>query len=290
MRRFIACTGQVVPIAFLFGAALASTLIRPAQGADQTFFPSADATLVDGWAFSPFDGAADTMDETFDQSSYEGSITLVRTPQPGIEYRVIWEYNLSTVTSPPPVTATLTFNLRGAANFPAESAVVDVYTYPADLLESLGDFSAGPATLVSTKSIAPYQPATTYVANVSDAVNDAIASGVNKAGFRFQIGPGTVVGSSQAFMVCPSNGSTTCDIADSDPTTKPFLTVRDRVPSDYDNDRDVDLVDYSFLPGCVSGPRTGTGYGCTFFDADYDGHVDLLDVRNFLNDMSRYGR
>ncbi|MDO8631983.1 MAG: hypothetical protein Q7R41_15970 [Phycisphaerales bacterium] len=288
MRRIIFNTGRAVPTAFLLGAAaLGSTLRLSARGAEQTFVPSADATLVDGGGFGPFDGTADTMDKTFDQSSYEGSITLVRTPPPDAEYRVIWEYNLSTVASPPPVTATLTFNLRGAALFPAEPAEVEVYAYPADLLESLSDFSAGPATLVSTKSIGPYQPATTYVANVSDAVNDAIASGVKKAGFRFQISSGRVVGSSQAFMVCPSNGSTTCDIADSDPSTKPFLTVRDRVPSDYDNDRDVDLVDYSHLSGCVLGPGVAAGVGCTFFDADYDGNVDLLDIQTFLNDMSR---
>jgi hypothetical protein len=264
------------------------------QGAEQIFVPSADGTLVDGicpdGGICPFDGVADAAEWTFNPEfgHYAGAITLVRTPPPGFEHRVVWEYNLSAVSSPPPVTATLTFNLRGAPRFPAEPAEVEVYAYPADLLQSLGDFSAGPATLVTTKSIAPYQPATTYVANVSDVVNAAIASGVKKAGFRFQISPDTVVESSQAFMVCSPNGSTTCDILDSDPSTKPFLTVRNQVPSDYDNDRDIDLVDYSHLAGCVRGPGAGIGTGCAFFDADYDSDVDLLDMRTFLNDDSMY--
>ncbi|MEK7711314.1 MAG: hypothetical protein AAB341_05400 [Planctomycetota bacterium] len=263
---------------------MASTLPRSAQGAEQIFVPSADGTLVDGicpdGGICPFDGVADAAEWTFNPEfgHYAGAITLVRTPPQGFERRVVWEYNLGTVTAPPPVTAKLTFKLRGAGLFPAEPAEVDVYAYPADLLESLSDFSAGPATLVITKSIAPYQPATTYVANVSDVVNAAIVSGLKKVAFRFQINQDTIVESNQAFM----------DVLDSDPSTKPFLTVRNQVPSDYDNDRDIDLVDFSHLAGCALGPGAGIGTGCAFFDADFDSDVDLLDMRTFLNDDSMY--
>jgi len=271
-------------VAFLVAAS-----VVPARGAEVKLVPSADGTLVDGGIFGAFDGTADAADWFFNQSSYEGSITLVRTPPQGTEYRVVWEYNLATVTLPQPVTATLTFSLRGAPRFPAEPAEVDIYSYPADLLEKLSDFSAGPATLVTTKFVVAFQPVTTYVANVSDVVNAAIASGVKKAGFRFQISPGTTAASSQAFMACSPNGTPACDdIVDSDPTTKPFLTVRDRIPSDYDNDRDIDLLDYAHLAGCVLGPGVAVDADCAFFDADYDGDVDMADVRAFLKDMTLY--
>lgn len=291
MGRFVSSIGQTVATILLFAAVTVTEAWVPfARGAEQTFPPSADGTLLDGGIEWPFDGVADEAEWAFSPEfgHYSGAITLVRTPPQGIEHRVVWEYNLATLTLAQPVTATLTFRLRGAPRFPAEPAKVNIYSYPADLLEKLSDFSAGPATLVTSYSIAPFQPATTYVTNVSDIVNAAIASGAMKAGFRFQISPDTVVESSQAFMVCSPRGGTTCaDITD-DPLTKPFLTVQDRVPSDYDNDRDVDLVDYSHLAGCVLGPGLAAGVGCTFFDADYDGDVDLLDVRTFLNDASKY--
>jgi hypothetical protein len=291
MERFVSSIGQgVVTTLLLAAATVAEAWVPFARGAEQTLSPSADGTLLDGGTQWPFDGVADEAEWAFNPEfgHYAGAITLVRTLPQGIEHRVVWEYNLATVTPAQPVTATLTFGLRGPPRFPAEPAEVTIYSYPADLLEKLSDFSVGPTTLVTSKSIAPFQIVTTYVANVSDIVNAAIASGAMKAGFRFQINPGTVIQSNQAFMACsPRNGTTCADITD-DPLTKPYLTVRDRVPSDYDNDRDVDLVDYSQLAGCVLGPGIAAGIGCAFFDADYNGHVDLLDVRIFLNDASKY--
>ncbi len=249
-----------------------------AFAAVQTIYPSADGTLIDGGPYGLLDGVADSADWTFNESGYEGSITLVKTPPPAADYRTVWEFNLAALSVTPPVSARLTFKLRGAARFPAESSDVRIVAYPADLLESVDDFSSGPVTIVSHKIVQPFQPATTFVINANAAVNSAIASGAKRVGFRFQIDSESVVESSQAFM----------DVLDSDPSTKPFLTVRDQVPSDYDNDRDIDLVDFSHLMSCLHGPDSNVGLNCVFFDADLDGHVDLADVRTFQDEISAY--
>lgn len=239
--------------------------------------PGADGTLVDGGIYGTFDGAADAADWYFNDSSYEGAITLIRM-FPELEQRVVWEFNLGSVMFTPPVTASFTFTLRGAARFPAEPAEIYVYSYPADGSESLADFGRAPVVLVIAKSILPYQPATTYTANVNEVVNAALSSGAKKVAFRMQVSPEAVPSLNQAFM----------DIAETDPSTKPFVTVWDRVPSDSDDDGDVDLADYAAFRSCMQGPGNRTAAGCEVLDADWDSDVDLQDLQRFLADLAAH--
>jgi hypothetical protein len=254
----------------LGGVAAAAGL---ALAAEVKISPSADGTLVDGGLYGTFDGTADAADWYFNESSYEGAITLIRT-YPEMEQRVVWEFNLGSVTYTPPVTATFTFTLRGAPRFPAEPAEICIYAYPADGLESLADFNRAPIALVAVKSIVSYQPATTYVANVSSVVNAALTSGVKKAAFRLQVHEEAEPDLNQAFM----------DVTETDQSTKPFVTVRDRAPSDFDDDGDVDLADYAAFHSCMQGPDNRIGTGCDVLDADWDGDVDLEDMHSFLTD------
>jgi len=47
---------------------------------------------------------------------------------------------------------------------------------------------------------------------------------------------------------------------------------------DYDCDQSVSLEDFSFFPGCMTGPHSGpNGAGCEAFDAGADQAVDLSD-------------
>ena len=243
----------------------------------QTIPPSADGTLVDGGSFGVFDGVADHADWSFNQSSYEGAITLSRSPVE-IEQRVVWEFNLpATIT--PPVTAKLTFALRGAARFPAAPASVQVLSYPGDLLESFSDFSAGATLLLAEESIEPFQPPTEYVVNVSEQVNEVLFAGIERIAFRFQIDPQAQTDSNQAFM----------DAMDSDPSTKPFITIVDRIPGDYDNDQDVDLADFTELPACMLGPDVAVSSPCRVLDDDLDLDVDLADFSAFLGYLAAWG-
>jgi len=249
------------------------------MGADQIVRPTADGTIVDGGIYGPFDGVAEAADWTFNDSGpgYEGAITLSFISIPNFESRVVWEYNLSAITVQPPVVATFRFHLRGAARFPAPPAGVQVYSYPADLMEKLGDFSAGPAQFHGEKFVVPYQPATTYEINVNSLINEALA-GSKKVAFRFQIDPGTAPDSNQAFM----------DALDSDPTSKPFITIYDRIPGDFDNDHDVDVHDYALFVPCIAGPNQTVVPACRQFDVDLDGDVDLADFCAFQQDVSLY--
>lgn len=245
----------------------------------QSFDGPVDGTLIDGGLSGPFDGNADEADWTFDQSGSEGAITLSLEPAPAFETRLVWEYNLGAIPAAAwPVTATLSFTIRGTPRFPADAAEVQVLSYSADLTQSLADFSRTPTTLVASKYIAPFQAATEYVVKVSDEVNDALKSG-GKLGFRFQISPTSGVPMSQAFV----------DARDSEPETKPFLAIRDDMPSDFDDDRDIDLQDNGVAVGCLKGPKVRPTVACAAADADLDRDVDLADIAVFLSDMSRYG-
>ncbi|MFH0980218.1 MAG: hypothetical protein V2A79_01600, partial [Planctomycetota bacterium] len=185
-----------------------------------TVYPVKDGTLVDGGTYGPFDGVADGADWTFNQSSYEGSITLTtETPETSLEHRLVWEYNLSSVTIGPWVSATLTFTLRGAPIWPFPDVDVHIYSYPADLVESLGDFAAAPATLQGQVAVAPFQSPTVYVLDVSVVVSTALRTGSDKVAFRFQVDPDTSNPTNQAFM----------DALDTTPATKPYLTINTAV-------------------------------------------------------------
>ncbi len=236
--------------------------------AEQSLLPAKDGTIVDGGVFGPFDGTPDSWDYYFNETSYEGAISLVNdTSATGIEHRVFWEYNLSGVTLEPPVSALLTFVMRGPPVLPFPDVEVFVYSYPADLVESPADFDTGPAVLRGSAVVGSFQPPTAFSVIVTGAVNEALVSGAGRVAFRFQIDPNTENAASQAFI----------DALDSDPSTKPVLKVSagaTAVPGDVDGDGDVDLTDYSFFYACVAAPN---GVSCGVFDFDEDGDVDLAD-------------
>ena len=50
---------------------------------------------------------------------------------------------------------------------------------------------------------------------------------------------------------------------------------------DFDCDGDVDLTDYMFLAGCLSGPDEGVPGGCANADLDGNGDIDLEDFATF---------
>jgi len=259
---------------FRFGrllVAMATLWLAAPAPAQQRIYPVKDGTILDEGA----DGVPDEIDPSFNGSTpgYEGAITLLRGAN-AREIRVFWEFNLAAVSAEPPLSARLTFTLRGATVSSLPTAVVAVLAYPADLLESLSDFSAGPISVAGAVAVAPLQPATTYTINVSGVVSEALANGLDRAGFRFQIAPLAVDASYQAFM----------DALDTDQTTKPFITIGETGvwrPHDYDVDDDVDLQDFSKFVGCVSGNNYQVGPGCKIFIWDADGDVDLLDFGDF---------
>ncbi|HRX85492.1 MAG TPA: hypothetical protein P5572_10780 [Phycisphaerae bacterium] len=250
---------------------LAGLVGLPALAA-QSLYPAKDGTLADGGVYGPFDGTADDADWYFNQSSYEGSISRSTTGA-GLEHRVTWEYDLAGVTVLPPVQATLRFVLRGAPVFPMPDAKIHVYSYPADLQESLGDFNAGPAVLQGIVTVPAYQAPTVYTVDVSAVVNAAIVGGGRKVAFRFQIDPATSNPANQAYI----------DAIDSDATTKPRLTVEEApaAPGDIDADGDVDAEDFLGFPPCMSGPDVPPATGCNVYDFDSDADVDLADYRAF---------
>lgn len=254
----------------------AGVLTLQSLAAGQVIRPVKDGTIVDGGVHGPFDGVPDFADWYFNQSSFEGSITLSRGDGgTGLDHRVVWEYNLSTVTIDPPVTATLTVTIRGARIFPLPDVDVHVYAYPADLQERLADFDAGPTSLQGSITIRPYQDPREYTLDVSGVVNTALSSGDDRVAFRFQIDPNTREDTNQAFI----------DAIDSDPTTKPFLTITEAAayPGDHDADGDVDNADYLAFSDCLSDPDVAAGPGCSGFDFDNDRDVDYFDYAAFAS-------
>ena len=185
-------------------------------GPAERVWPSADGTVLSGGVFGAFDDVPDHWDWSFDESSYEGAITLVtETPESSFERRVVWEYDLRGLSHQPPVAATLSFTLRGAPVYGMPDADVHVYSFPADLTESPGDYRAGPAVFAGSVTVAPYQEPRTYTLDISHAVNEALRSGSNQIAVRFQINPDTPHARNQAFI----------DALDDEPSTKPYIIV-----------------------------------------------------------------
>jgi hypothetical protein len=239
----------------------------------QTVFPSADGTLADGGIYGPFDGVADDWDWTFNESGYEGSITLTTAAPPGLEHRVVWEYSLSGVTLEPPVSAELTFTVRGAPIWPFPDVDVCVFSYPADMLESPEDFAVGPAIFQGLVTVVAYQPPTVYALDVSEVVSEALLMGGDAVAFRFQVDPDTGNESNQAFI----------DALDSDPATKPFLSIGPYEPivGDIDGDGDVDLSDLAALLGSYGACAGDPAYDAAA-DLDGSGCIDLADLAQLL--------
>jgi len=258
----------------ILGAALSAGFVTtPPAAAQDVVHPTADGTLVDGGVYGDFDGVPDDWDWIFDDQGYDGAVTLsTETPETSLQHRVVWEYNLWGLSYAPPVSATLTFTMRGPAVYPIPDANVHIYSYPADLHETPGDFDAGPAVFEGGVTLAPYQPPTVFILDVSSTVNDALLSGDNKVAFRFQINPDTPHDRNQAFI----------DALDEEPQTKPFLTIgAPQLPGDADGDGDVDIADFLAFADCMRGPENPADEGCEVFDLDDAGDVDLRDFEVF---------
>ena len=261
---------------------LAGLVPAPLATAQTVVRPLADGTLVDGGIYGDFDGVPDDWDWAFDDSGYDGAITFAtETPETSLEHRVVWEYSLWGLSYSPPVSATLTFTIRGAPVFPIPDAVVHVYSYPADVAESSDDFAAGPAVLQGSVILASYQPPTEFTLDVSSVVNEAMLGSLNRVAFRFQINPDTPHNRNQAFI----------DALDDEPSTKPFLTIDEaQLPGDSDGDGDVDLADYSTFFDCMEGPAIPFDTGCDVFDFDQQGDVDLRDFATFQQAFMASGK
>ena len=238
--------------------------------------PTADGTLVDGGAYGIFDGRADNADWYFNDSSYEGAITLSEGPN-SAETRVTSEFNVVSVAPVLPVIVGLRFQLRGAPRFPADAARVQVYSFPSDLVEHINDFSAGPAVLLDAITIPPYEPSAWYEVNVTEVVEAAMNSTAKRLAFRLQIS--TETPNTQAFM----------DATEVDQATKPYLFFYDELPSDFDGNRAVDLGDYSHFSDCLDGPVYQPDPTCAMLDYTFDAQVDLSDFAHFQNDLSLFG-
>lgn len=257
------------PIVVGLAGCLVLAMSAAAAPSADTLYPVADGTIVDGGIYGPFDGTPDAWDWSFNESGYEGSITrsTVR-PESSLEHRVVWEYDLRGRNLRPPVAASLSFTIRGAPVFPLPDTPVHVYAYPADLVESPGDYSVGPAVYQGRVTVVPFQPPTDYSLNVARAVEEAVRSGRNMVAFRFQVDPNTPQTRHQAFI----------DALDSEPDTKPALRVETAMPCDDDRDGDVDLADFAGFFECLSGPDAETvPRECHIFDTDGDQDVDLMD-------------
>ncbi len=241
--------------------------------ADECVFPRADGTIADGDPFGPFDGEPDDWDWVFNGSSYEGAITRVIREGGGLEHRVVWEYDLSRITTEPPVHAELSFVIRGAPAFGRPDTDVHIYSYPADLRENASDYNQGPTVLQGSVRVAAFQEPTNFRLDVSDLVNASIDGGENKVAFRFQVDPGTEERIHQVFI----------DANEDEDESKPFLVISEGLdlPGDYDGDGDVDLDDYRVLYFCLFGPDRDPGGDCRPFDFDFDDDVDLADFVAF---------
>lgn len=194
------------------------------------------------------------------------------------------EYDLRGVGLTTPVVAILTFATRGVSISPFPDVTLNVYSYPADLIESPGDFSAQPASLQGVLTVSALQAPRTETLDVSELVTSAL-NGNRIVAFRFQIDPATPHAANQVFI----------DALDTDPVTKPFLTIGSATRGDADGDGDADLHDFAILADCLTGPDTPpkpqmpniTAKDCLWaFDGDGDADVDLDDLSGLLGSFA----
>jgi hypothetical protein len=240
-------------------------------------YPAAGGTIADGGIYGTFDGSPDNWDWTFNKSGYEGAITLTtQAVASSQENRVVWEYDLRGLSLPSPLTAALVFTVRGGAAEPLPDAEIHVYSFPSDLMETAGDFGAGPTTFQGSVTVAARQAPTEVTVDVTDAVRGAVASGTNKVAFRLQINPSTAHARNQAFI----------DALDSDYTTKPRLSINEGLIGDFDGNGRVNLVDFATFAQCFGHPVSTGGDGCSpsvaqACDLNGDGMVELADFSTF---------
>lgn len=258
----------------------------PAAAAE-IIYPVAGGTLADGGGLGDYDGVVDGWNWAFGPAGFAGAVTLAtETPLSAVEHRIVCEYDLRGVTLPTPAEVTLTFTARGVRVFPFPDVNLHVYSYPADLLESPGDFSARPVTFQGAFTVTAMQATTLEMLDVTELVTSALLTGEDKVAFRFQIDPNTSHVTNQVFI----------DALDTEPSTKPFLTIRSGVSGDADDDGDADLDDFAILADCLAGPGatpapTTPGImalNCLqVFDRNRDADVDLRDLSGVLTAFAR---
>jgi hypothetical protein len=278
---------RFIEIAACVGFAVWCALTAPPANAAETIYPVADGTLADGGSLGDYDHVVDGWNWVFGPAGFSGAVTLTtETPVSAVEHRIVCEYDLRGVALTTQIEAELTFTTRGARVLPFPDVNLHVYSYPADLLESPGDFSAGPATLQGVVTVTAMQPTRVETLDVTDLVTSALLSGAKRVAVRFQIDPNTPHVTNQVFI----------DAVDTEPSTKPFLTIRSAVPGDVDDDGDADQDDFAVLVDCLAGPGvppapttpTAMGMDClAAFDRDDDADVDLRDVHSLLGFFSR---
>jgi hypothetical protein len=271
--------------AYLALAALA-LISLPTRAAD-IVYPTAGGTLADGGGLGDYDGVVDGWNWVFGPAGFAGAVTLAtETPASAVEHRIVCEYDLRQMSVARPFKATLTFTARGVNVVPCPDATLHVYSYPADLYESPGDFSSGPATLQGVITVMANQAPRAETLDVTELVASALLAGDKAVAFRFQIDPNTPHVTNQVFI----------DALDEDPVTKPLLIIRSAVPGDADDDGDVDLDDFAIFTDCLAGPHvspqpTRVGVDARdclwYFDRDADEDVDLADFSSLLGSFAQ---
>jgi hypothetical protein len=266
-------------VALLLAAVAASGM--PARAAE-VVYPAADGTLADGGGHGNRDGVADAANWELSSTGFAGAVTLAtESPASAVEHRMVFEYDLRGLSIAAPLDAELIFTTRGVSVTPFPDVVLRVYSYPADLVESMSDFAAGPAAVAGEVTVTAMQPPTVVTVDVSAAVASAIAGGRGMVGLRFQIDPGTPNTVNQVFI----------DALGAAALSKPHLVIRSAVPADADNDGDADLADFEVFTDCLAGPDAlpapvASGLSASdclhYFDRDDDDDVDLDDLSLLL--------
>ena len=109
--------GMAAVVAFSPAISWAADVVTIAGNRPVKVRPHADGTIVDGGSFGDFDGVPDDADWAFDDTGYDGAITLAtETPESSLEHRVVWEYTVWGLGLEPPIVATLVFTQLNTIN------------------------------------------------------------------------------------------------------------------------------------------------------------------------------